>query len=194
MRRRPSWLYWRIGLALTGVATAAWAWNETVSPLWTALAAAPVLPALILGRLRDPDAERILQRRHRAEYLLNGGEHEGEAYYLLIRAQHLMLVPREDEEVRRALEIPRIARILVDGEPYVPVYVSEAKDPPVQAEAPLTDSVSQMELHLDDGQVLVFRYRGAFAKHLAETAAHGVYSVREGLRRPQPAEFARVSG
>jgi len=193
MRRRPSWLAWRIALGTTGLLVVAFVWTRTLNLWWSVLAALTLLPALALGRLADPDAERILQRRHRADYLLNGGEHEGESCYLLIRDEHLLLVPRSEDEVRTALRIPRIERILVDGDAYVPVYVSEAKDPPVQAAAPLTNARSQLQLELDDGRTLAFEYHGAFSKHLAETAAHGVYSVRERLRRPQPAEFARIT-
>lgn len=194
MRRKPSWLAWRLALCVAGLLVSALVWNRTSNLGWSALAATPFLPIALLGRLADPDAERILQRRHRADYLLNGGEHEGEPYYLLIRDKHLMLVPRSEDDVRSALEIPRIRRILVDDEVYVPVYVSEAKDPPVQADAPLTGTAAQLQLELDDSRKLVFDYQGAFSKHLAETAAHGVYSVRERLLRPQPAEFARISG
>ena len=93
-----------------------------------------------------------------------------------------MVVPRsgpEAGEVERALAIPRITRILVDGDGYVPVYVSEAKDPPVQAERPLTGERSRLELIMDGGE-WTFEYSGAFAKHLAETAAHGASAQETG--------------
>ena len=190
MRRRASWVRWRLALGLLGLGGTALSWLRFESLLGVIAGALSLLLALALGRLRDPDAERILQRRHRADYLLNGGLHQGETFYLLIRGEHLLLVPRKEEEVQSAIRIERIARILVDGEPYVPVYVSEAKDPPTRAAEPIVDQTSVLLLELDDGRTLEFEYAGAFARHLADTAAHGVYSVRERLRRP---EITRVS-
>ena len=185
LRRRPGWNAVRVMLAVTGLGLGVWAW--TAGPAWWAFAPAAALTAggALLRRTPDPDAERKLQRRHRARYLINGGRFEGREVYLLIREEQLMVVPRsgpEAGEVERALAIPRITRILVDGDGYVPVYVSEAKDPPVQAERPLTGERSRLELIMDGGE-WTFEYSGAFAKHLAETAAHGVHSVREGLSR-----------
>ena len=146
--------------------------------------------------MADPDWERKLQRRHRADYLLNGGVlSEGQfsgaetlgpeqPLYLLVRSPHGMVIPqRGDGEVHAAIDNRRIERIEVGGELYVPTYVSEAKDPPVREKTVDQKASTQMTLTLDDGVRLGFRYRGAFHKHLAETAAHGIYSVRMGLNR-----------
>jgi hypothetical protein len=83
-------------------------------------------------------------------------------------------------------------RIEVGGELYVPTYVSEAKDPPVREKAVDRKAATEMTLALADGARLGFRYRGAFHKHLAETAAHGIYSVRAGLRSGVPAPALHV--
>ena len=50
----------------------------------------------------------------------------------------------------------------------------------------------ELEIELDDGNTLHFRYEGAFCKHLADTAAHAIHSVRERLLRPQPAELTQL--
>ena len=174
----------------------------TEGPTW--LWAPALLCGLItlVGRTADPDAERKLQRRHQAEFLLNGGRFvEGRLpnaepvygdLYLLIRGEHLLLVPRKSGEVHSAIAIRSIEKILVDGERYVPVYISEAKDPPVKADSPIAEGEAELQLSMDSGETLRFRYVGAFRKHLAETAAHGIHSVRERLLRPQPTELSRM--
>ncbi len=202
LRRRPAWNAVRLAMGVAGVALFVIAWSA--GSVWTiAPAAAVLLLALFVGRTPDPDADRKLQRRHQAQYLLNGGDFAGGPLpnssplegplYLLIRGEHLLLIARRgDGEIHSAIEIRKIERILVDGERYVPVYVSEAKDPPVQAAQPEQSGESELMLKLGGGEALRFRYSGAFRKHLAETAAHGVYSVRERLLRPQPAELSRM--
>lgn len=204
LRRRPAWNAVRLGLGAVGLGglVVAIAWGSSTSWAWAAApAAALVLLALLLGRTADPDADRKLQRRHQAQYLLNGGRFAGGPLpsseplegplYLLIRGEHLLLVPRRgDGEVHSAIEIRKIERILVDGERYVPVYVSEAKDPPRQAAAPEPAGESELTLELGPGKALRLRYAGVFRKHLAETAAHGVYSVRQRLLRPEPVEIS----
>ena len=105
-----------------------------------------------------------------------------------------MLVPQPGLEVHSAFDIRRITSIRVDGQGYVPIYVSEAKDPPVKESAVDREAMIDLEVSLDDGGALLFRYQGAFARHLADSAAHAIYSVRERLLRPQPAELRTLSG
>lgn len=191
------------GLSAAAGLAAAWAqgWSTWV---WAPLLLV-VLAAAWLAPTTDPDRERKLQRRHQAQYLLNGGRfgggelpnseplRDGEPLYLLLRGEHLLLVPREgDGEVHSALPIRRMAHIEVDGEPYLPIYVSEAKDPPVKESVVDREAVSTLALTFEDGQTVRFGYPGAFHKHLAETAAHAIYSVREQLLRPQPAELTQI--
>ncbi|MEZ5367389.1 MAG: hypothetical protein R2748_34865 [Bryobacterales bacterium] len=137
------------------------------------------------------------------QYLLNGGElvagalpdassPRPKALYLLIRGEHLLLVPKRGPgELHSAFDIRRIRSIRVAGEPYVPVYVSEAKDPPVKETSVNRKAVCELELAFDDGNILRFRYVSAFSKHLADTAAHAIHSVRERLARPQPAALTQ---
>lgn len=194
-RRESWWTGVRAALLLLGIAgVAAWAAGGAGAPAGAA-GAISLICGLWLGRLTDPDYERKLQRRHGAEYLLNGGVHVdgrlsnseplsgAEELYLLIRRPHLLVVPKKGAgEVHSAFDIRKIERIAVDGETYVPTYVSEAKDPPVREKAVDRNASSDLELAMEDGTAVRFRYRGAFHKHLAETAAHGIYSVRASLR------------
>ncbi len=110
---------------------------------------------------------------------------------LLLRGGHLLLVPARDGEVHSAANVREIDKILVDGEVYRPVYVSEAKDPPVREEHVDQNAASELELAFEDGKRWRFRYVGAFHKHLAETAAHAIHSVREIARNPQASGSAR---
>ncbi len=202
-RRRPWWNRARLALALiAAVPLLAWALQAQPGPLWLAAGAAGLLFAAVCGPLADPDRHRRLQRRHRAQYLLNGGilasgrlpnsePLPAEApLFVLLRDHSLLVVPQRGAgEVHSAFDIRRIAAVEVDGKAYAPVYVSEAKDPPVKQSAVDRDTTTDLSIVFDDGNVVQFRYRGPFCKHLAETAAHAIHSVRERLQRPQPAEL-----
>ena len=199
-RRERWWTTVRATLILLGVSLAAASAAGWFHAAVGALGAISLICGIWLGPLKDPDRERKLQRRHGAEYLLNGGEFvEGrltnseplradEPLYLLIRRPHLIVVRKKgDGEAHSAIDILRIERIAVEGETYVPTYVSEAKDPPVREKSVDRNAASDLELTMEDGNLVRFRYRGAFHKHLAETAAHGIYSVRADLRSPASA-------
>jgi hypothetical protein len=200
-RRRASWQWVRLGLALGGLALLAvgLAWSYS----WIAAAGGVILlAALLLSPAADPDHERELQARHQADYFLNGGEFvsgcwpgghsvsggnvpggnsvsDGMRLYLLLRGRELLAVPvKSDGAVAASLGVDSIREILVAGESYRPVYVSEAKDPPRREEHVDRSATTALELVLRDGERLRFHYTGAFSKHLAETAAHGIYSVR----------------
>ena len=195
LRRTRHWIWVRAVLLLSALAAA-------VQPVgwWRALALVPAALAILLRRTVDPDSERRVQRVLGAEYFLNGGEWAGDAgadgadrlavgtpLYLMLRGPHLLLVPRgADGEVHSALRVDGIERILVDGEDYVPVYVSEAKQPPVRERDVDRHACAELVLAQRGGRHRRFRYRGPFARHLAETAAHAVYSVRsqEALSLP----------
>jgi len=204
-RRERWWLFVRLAFAAVGLLlVGAWI-SGSLGAVAGAFGVISLICAAWLGPLTDPDLERKLQRKHRAEYLLNGGVlcegqlpgaeplRPDQALYLLIRSPHVMVVPQSrDGEVHAALDILRIDRVEVAGELYVPTYVSEAKDPPVREKTVDQKATTQMTLTLDDGARLGFRYQGAFHKHLAETAAHGIYSVRAGLRSGSPSPALQV--
>jgi hypothetical protein len=189
-RRRASWQWVRLGMALVGLAllAAGFAWSYS----WiVAGGGVTLLAALLLDPAADPDHERKLQARHQADYFLNGGEFVsgrwpggnsvpgGARLYLLLRGRELLAVPvKGDGAVAASLGVDNVREILVAGESYRPVYVSEAKDPPRREEHVDRSAKTALELVLRDGERLRFDYTGAFSKHLAETAAHGIYSVR----------------
>ena len=74
-RRRPWWNAARVVVALVALAPfAVWALQEARPGTgWLAAGALGGAFALVCGPAADPDRERKLQRRHRAQYLLNGG-------------------------------------------------------------------------------------------------------------------------
>jgi hypothetical protein len=194
-RRHASWQWVRLGIALAGLALLAAGFAASYS--WVAaLGGVTLLAALLLSPAVDPDHERELQARHQADYFLNGGEFVtgrwpsgnsvpggnvpgGVRLYLLLRGRELLAVPvKSDGGVVASLGVDSVREILVAGESYRPVYVSEAKDPPRREEHVDRSATTALELVLRDGERLRFKYTGAFSKHLAETAAHGIYSVR----------------
>jgi hypothetical protein len=191
-RRRREWR--RVQFTAAGMALAVIALGVTYSKLWATMAGCLLLLlSVIVGRLRDPDHERKLQARHGARYLLNGGKliagrlpdgqtvPVNEPHYLLLRDEEVLFVPVKTGELAATLAVSRIDDIRVGGERYVPVYVSEAKDPPVREERVDPSERSITALVLTDGQVIELAYTGAFHKHLAETAAHAIYSIRKLL-------------
>jgi hypothetical protein len=192
-RRRPEWR--RVQFAAAGVALIVIACGAGFSKPWLMVPGCLLLLfSIAVRRLRDPDHERKLQARYGASYLLNGGKliagrlprdqalAVSEPLYLLLRDEELLFVPVGTEELAATLPISRIGDIRVGGEHYVPVYVSEAKDPPVREERVNQNQTTVTELVLDDGEVVKLAYTGAFHKHLAETAAHAIYSVRNLMR------------
>ncbi len=204
LRRGPRWNRIRVVAGLAGVALIAGAWFG--SELWLGVAGGlVVLTALAVNRARDPDHERKLQARHGADYLLNGGVLVGgslpgsslnlkplgpkQRLYFLIRGAELLVVPAEGPgDVVSTIDIREVAEILVAGEPYRPIYVSEAKDPPVRETSVMTGNKTELQLTLERGQTMCFQYQGAFSKHLAETAAHAIYSVRGLVREAESGE------
>ena len=187
LRRTRQWIWVRAALLLVAAALALLS-----SGWWRCLALAPALLAIVLRGTVDPDRERRIQRVLGADYLLNGGEWAGSnraggshhlaagtPLYLLLRGPHLLVVPREGQgEVHSAVRIDGIERILVDGREYVPVFVSEAKQPPAREREVDRHAVADLVMERRSGEPMRFRYKGSFARHLAETAAHAVHSVR----------------
>jgi len=193
-RRRESWRWARLGIAAAG-ALALGVGLALPQPWATGAGAALLLASVMLPPLADPDHERKLQARHGADYFLNGGqfvdgqwpqvEEHGEdlpvptRLYLLLKGRELLAVPVKGKgEARASLAVDDIRDIRVAGESYRPVYVSEAKDPPRREQQVDRSAKTLLELVLRDGGKLRFSYTGAFSKHLAETAAHAIYSVR----------------
>ena len=193
LRRARAWNWLRLGLLLISATVVVLA-----SGWWRVVAAVFGLVVLVLRRTIDPDRERRLQHKLGADYFLNGGEWGGSGQraesvgldtgtrlYLLLRGRDLLVVPRDrNEEVHVSVPVGSVKRILVDGRDYLPVYVSEAKRPPVREQDVDRHRVSSLSLEMGTGEPMRFLYRGAFAEHLAETAAHAIFSVRARTRSP----------
>jgi hypothetical protein len=191
-RDRRRWNVLRFAAAAAAVAAAvcgaAWSMWWLVAP-----AGLVAVAALLIRPSPDPDRERELQRRHRADYLLNGGKltspwpaaldgcvARGTALHLLVRGRELLFVPSDGTgEIGATVEFAQIHEILVNSESYLPVYISEAKDPPVRERTVNKKSTTLMTLVTGSGERVDLEYEGAFSKHLAESAAHAIYSVRQ---------------
>ena len=197
-RRGPEWNRVRAGLALLGLLAAAGGFIlralEWPVLSWWLLAGGAVLAiaAVALTSTDDPEKERKLQLQHSADYFLNGGRlatggspgspplKPGTPLYLLIKGPQLLVVPAEGVgDVHSIVELSEVAEIRVDGDAYLPIYLSEAKDPPVREARVDQGKTSVLELVTAAGGSMQFQYTGAFCKHLAETAAHAIYSVRQ---------------
>ena len=191
LRRTRAWNWLRMGLLVISAAVVVLS-----SGWWRVAAAVFGLVVLALRRTVDPDRERRLQHKLGAEYFLNGGEWGGSGQtaepigldtgtrlYLLLRGRDLLVVPRNrNAEVHVSVPVDSVERILVDGQDYLPVYVSEAKQPPVRERDVDRHRVSSLSLEMGTGAPMRFLYRGAFSEHLAETAAHAIFSVRARTR------------
>lgn len=211
LRRGENWNRIRLGigvftllLVIAGVAL------NSIILFWGGLALN--LFALLAKPLPDPDRERNIAREHQADYYLNGGtlladleSLEGDIKHgtdvnLLLRGQELLFVPAASgSAVKYRLDIQSIDDIKVAGESYKPVFVSEAKDPPVREETVDKTAATSMELAFDNGRTIRFLFTGAFSKHLASTAAHTIYGVRklgrtDGVGGESPKVFNIVRG
>ncbi len=203
-RRRPSWNRIRVLAGLASAAAAALGW--TFSATWPLVLGAMLFAAaLIVVPAKDPDRERRRQTQYGAQSFLNGGVFaggrlpgdasvdEGAALYLLVRDAELLLVPQDaDDEVSAVIDLREVAKVLVDGEPYRPVFIPEAKDPLVREEQVDRSRSSTMELVFEDETSVGFLYRGAFSRHLAESTAHAIDQARRsanGIAGQSPEVF-----
>ncbi len=98
----------------------------------------------------------------------------------------LLTVFERPEQVLARFGIAALDEILVDGEIYKPQYVSFAKAPPQRDQTVDRNATSRLRLRFG-GEILELEYRGAFARHLAEVAAHTLYDLR---RLSPPREVA----
>ena len=197
-RKGPEWNRVRAGVALLGllVGIGGFLLKAMEWPVlsWWLLGGGTILAlgAAAIGPAADPDKERKLQARHSADYFLNGGHFSrgdlpndssvepGTRLYLLLRGQQLLLIPIEGTgDVRAVVELSQVSDVRVDGDSYRPIYISEAKDPPVREARASQSKSSVLELVTVGGHHIQFRYTGAFSKHLAESAAHAIHSVRQ---------------
>ncbi len=198
-RRLSRWKWIRMCGLAAGAALLAAGWKlRLLLPAGAAL----LLLSALWGPLADPDQLRTLAERLGAKHILNGGFFAGGEACLPVGAAVLLFLTAE-ELVAAAAESPgrkqwrwplaEVKNIQIDGQDYQPRYVSFAKAPPARDHEADHSAACRLALHLDErnDRRLYFEYRGVFARHLAEVAAHTVYGCRV-LAAKAPAPILRV--
>ncbi|MBI3666842.1 MAG: hypothetical protein HY236_11580 [Acidobacteria bacterium] len=191
-RRRPFWRYVRAGGWALGAALAAagiWGPLGRLGALWAGFALLVLSTAL--GSLKDPEAARKQAERLGARHTLNGGFYGGRGLdlpartplWLFLTPEELLVVTqKKPDAVVRRYRLAGIEEILLEGESYRPCYVSFAKAPPQRDEKLTPGARCWLELTFQTEDAvparLALEYRGAFARHLAEAAAHTLYQMR----------------
>lgn len=123
---------------------------------------------------RGPAAGEVA-RRLGAPHVIHGGTQR----VLYASAEELLVAATaRPERVERRYLLRELDQIQVDGEVYRPQYVSFAKEPPKRGDA--ADRQARSRLALRFGvETLELDYRGAFARQLAEAAAHTLHQLRQ---------------
>lgn len=209
-RRKARWRWVRIAGWLAGVAFLVAGWDHA----WAqAAGAALFLAATILRGIEDPERLRKAAERLGARHVVNGGffvagdpelknglKKGTTLLFFISPAELLAASASAPEQVIWRCPLAGIEAIQVATEDYQPHYVSFAKAPPVRddnadrdARCCLTLQVSEADGIQARPHKLDFEYRGVFARHLAEIAAHTIYSCR-ALARQKPAERLPVIG
>jgi hypothetical protein len=179
-RRRRGWNWIRACGCLMGVLILAGARGHMkVQAAGLALAAC----GLLCRPLADPDAMQKIADKLGAHHVLRGGRvvkglKPGSPMALLLTADELLaLSPPERIEARWKLEA--IACIEVDGREYEPQHIRLAKAPPQRDEHADHGAACRLTLRVAAEEAVDFEYRGVFARHLAEAAAHTIHECRE---------------
>jgi len=177
LRRKPGWQTARLAVAAAGFARAA-------AGVWVGVAAG--VAALLLPPVEDPDRLRKLAARLGARHLLNGGLFErgdleaprgSRLLFFLTPEEILVAAAARPDKVLARGRFDELQAVRLDGMPYAPRYVSFAKEPPRQEQQAVPAAVARLALAWG-GRTIEVEYRGVFARHLAEVAAHGVWSMQ----------------
>lgn len=183
-RRGPRWGAARWTGWIAGGAMLAAGLSTGLAPL---SAAGVLLLALatLLAPLADPEAGRILAQRLGAQHALPAGFYvdgglgfpPGEPVQMFLSAREVVLVPQGPAPVVVRFPLAELAAVRIDGKIYRPRYVSFAKEPPRREQT--VDRDAACRLGLDFGaRRLELEYRGTFARHVAEAAAHALDELR----------------
>jgi len=177
-RRQPSWGRIR---ALGGAAAACLvAAGALSSHHWLAGVGAGLLAlAVWLGPLASPYRLQEAAARLGADYVLNGGTLKGERVHLFLTAEEILVTAAEaDGATLERIPLSDVREVQIEGEPYRPSYAPPAKQPPAREKTADREALVELALVRESEEPLRLAYRGAFARHLAEVAAHTVLSVR----------------
>ena len=193
-RREPSWGRIRAlgGAAAAGLLAA----GALSSQHWLAGVGAGLLSlAAWLGPLTSPYRLQEAAARLGADYVLNGGTLRGERVYLFLTAQEILITPAGAEgSILERIPLTDVREVRIAGQAYRPSYAPSAKQPPAReqsADAVAFSALVELALVRESEEPLRLAYRGAFARHLAEIAAHTVLSaknVSQLLRMVSPAK------
>jgi hypothetical protein len=184
-RRHPRWWMVRLAGALVGIVLL------TGGPALQVLGGSLVMLAALLVPVPDPDRVRRIAEALGAPHSLNGGYFRegglpvprGTPLVFLLSAEELLVAPEDRPDyVLGRFPLAGIQRILVDGEEYRPRYISFAKEPPRRDPQADRRAKTRLALALPEAALEV-EFRGVFARHLAEVAAHTLHD----LKRTRPA-------
>ncbi len=180
-RRRPTWKWIRLSLALAGIVLLAVGWSVHGA---SAAGAVLLLLAAILGPLEDPERMQKLADELGARHVVNGGRlPAGDAALLFVTdAELLLAAAARPESVTSRIPLADIDAIEVDGAGFRPVYVTFAKAPPQRDDRPNRAQSCCLVLRYGP-RTLELQYSGAFARHLADIAARTIHDCRNEARR-----------
>ena len=208
-RRKPRWRWVRLAGWLAGAVSFAAGWGRG-NPWAQGAGVALLLGATILRRIEDPERVRKAAEALGARHVVNGGffvaggpepkdrlKQGAPLLFFVSPAELLAASSNAPEKAIWRCPLAGIEAIQVAAEDYQPHYVSFAKAPPVRDDNADRDARCCLTLQVNEagrpGRKLDFEYRGVFARHLAEIAAHTIYSCR-ALARQKPAERLPVIG
>lgn len=180
-RRARWWNRVRLVMGLVGLALPAAGGSRLVVP-----GVLLILLAWWLAPVPDPDRLRQIAAQLGAPHTLQGGAYAAGSLelrpgvpLLLFVSDREVLVVRagRPEQVLARYLVADLDTITVDGETYQPRYVSFAKEPPRLDENADHHAVRRLALRFGPAR-LELEYRGVFAAHLAEVAAHTLHDLR----------------
>lgn len=192
LRRGPAWNWVRAGGVAAGLALMLLSGGR---PTMTWAGVVVVALAAMWGPAEDPDAMQKLAARLGARHVVNGGTlaagdvdlPPGTAVLLFVTPEEALVAAAKAEDTKLRFALAGIDEIAVEGEEYQPHYVSFAKAPPQRERNPDRHAKRRLSIGftLKDGAKgrLDLDYRGAFAQHLAEIAAHTLSECRSAARR-----------
>jgi hypothetical protein len=145
-----------------------------------------MLLAWWLAPVPDPDRLRQIAAQLGAPHTLQGGAYAagslglrpGVPLLLFVSGREVLVVrAARPEQVLARYAVADLDAITVEGETYQPRYVSFAKEPPRLDENADHHAVRRLALRFGPAS-LELEYRGVFAAHLAEVAAHTLHDLR----------------
>ena len=145
-----------------------------------------MLLAWWLAPVPDPDRLRQIAAQLGAPHTLQGGAYAAGSLglkpgvrLLLFVSDREVLVVRAGraEQVLARYPVADLDTITVEGQTYQPRYVSFAKEPPRLDEHAHHGAIRRLALRFGPASVEL-EYRGVFAAHLAEVAAHTLHDLR----------------